>query len=1003
MLSLVLICFGNDEVYAQKRQGRKNTNVSSRIIDSEGNPVSKAFVRAGEGAILRYSDANGEFSIPSKPDGVILIEAEGFKDYVLDLKAGAVPSEIELAKEGFLEGDQDRMARLDGPSVTSLANTQAISVIDTDNLLKYPDLNLTNAFQGQAAGLIVRGNSGGLGKNSASFYVRGLHASGTAAIVIVDGMERSIDDINAEEIASVQVLKDAPAKALYGPRAANGVVLITTKRGEAYKKSIRVTAEYGISPSTRTPEFLGAYDYATLFNEARQNDGLAPYYTAGQLEGYRNSTGENDLYHPSNDWHSRFANSLRMYRKANAEFSGGNRTMQYALFVGYTGGSGIESVGQKTDLNRLNVRGNLDIRINDFITAMANVAAKMEFKKFGGLKENELYTALSTLRPNEYPLTIASEVLGIDPNKNGVPFFGGSIQNNANILDDMQYGGYSFNQSMTSQADIGLKFDFNKFVPGLTAGAFFTLDNYSSINSTMTKFHATYAIDPYINAEGVQDYRIQQVRKLNDNDNININSQTTKRTMGFNADVTYRRIFGKNEISGTIAFRYYMDKKVGKTQNCVNTNTTARFNYSYNSRFFAELILGMMGSNQFNWNNRYIFTPALSLGWIASMDPYVKIKASAGRVGYDPNSDYLLYDTTWSYPGNYALGEFGGAPLNYRTALNIYGNPDIGWIKSDEFNVGVEFKAFRNRLVAEVNYFHEMRTGGITSLSSRYSSVVGQYIMSANTTDVRNHGVDLGLNWNDIAAGGDFTYGIGLNFTYSQNKIIRTNEIEATEDYRKTVGRPTSGIFGLESEGLFGRDADLDSHAKQNYGDYTVGDIAYKDQNSDSQIDDRDKTYLGQRFPMTVWGLNINLNYKGFGLYALATAETGASMMLNNGYWWNTGADSYSVQALNRYHPVNNPGGTLPRLTTTSGTNSYQASDFWLADASFLRLKNVELSYTWNNRKLDSVLRQMKFFVRGTNLCVLSAVKDVDPETPDAGLTTYPAYMTITAGLTFSF
>lgn len=1010
VLSLAIIFAGTSPVSAQKAQkvgkGKakaKIVQVTSRIVDESGNPVKGATVTSGEGAVVRNSDATGTFTISSKDNGIILIEASGYRDFILDLKSVKAPKEITLTSEKFLAGEDDFLNLADGYRQTMLENTQAISVISPEALLKYPDLNLTSAFQGQAAGLVVRSNSGGLGNAGATFYVRGLHAQGTAAIVVVDGMERSIDDITAEEIESVQVLKDAPAKLLYGPRAANGVVLITTKRGQEHKRSINVTAEYGISPRTFNPEFLEAYDYATLYNEARVNDGLAPYYSQQQLDGYMNTKGENDLYSPDVDWYSRFAGGMQTYRKAVAEFIGGNETMKYALITGYTGGSGIESVGKRNDFNRLNIRGNLDIRVNDFITVAAGVAAKMQFKSFGGLKENELFTQISTMRPNEYPLTISEEVLGLEPDKDGVPYFGGSLKWKNNIYDDMYYGGWSNNQTLASQTDLGLKFDFDKYVKGLTAEAFINLDNYSSVNSTMKKFHATYAVEPFIGSDGTVQYRYPQVRKPNNNDNIAINSQVTKRTIGARGNIGYRNTIGAHSFSGVLQFRYYMDKAVTKDQDCVTTNTTARFNYSYDSRLFAELIMGVMGSNQFNSSHRYVFTPALSLGWVALTEPYIKVRASAGMMGYDPNTDYLLYTTTWGYPGNYNLGEFNKAPLNYRTALMTYGNPEIGWITSKEANFGAEVRAFGNRFFAEANYFQEKREGGISSLNSLYSSVSGSFVTKANYTDVRNRGVELAFGWNDVALGGDFTYSLGLNMTWTRNEVLRTSEIPGIEPYRSAIGNPTSAIFALTSEGLFGKDVALDDHARQTYGDYTVGDIAYKDMNNDNVIDAGDESFIGQNFPLTVWGFNMDLIYKGFGLYALFTAETGASVMRSNSYWWNTGSDSYSVKALDRYHPVNNPDGTLPRLTTTSGSNSYQRSDFWLSDASFLRLKNVELSYTWKNQNLNSFLRQVKGFVQGTNLFVLSAVKDFDPEMPDAGITTYPAYRTIVAGVLFTF
>lgn len=233
--------------------------------------------------------------------------------------------------------------------------------------------------------------------------------------------------------------------------------------------------------------------------------------------------------------------------------------------------------------------------------------------------------------------------------------------------------------------------------------------------------------------------------------------------------------------------------------------------------------------------------------------------------------------------------------------------------------------------------------------------------------------------------------------------VTKANELSNIEGYRKTVGKPTSAIFGLESLGLFGRDVDLENHPKQMFGSYTTGDVAYKDLNRDGVVDDKDETQIGQTFPIGVLGINLDLNYKGFGLYILGTAELGASVVLNNNYYWNTGTNSYSVKALDRWHPENNPEGTLPRLTTTSGTNSYRTSDFWVSKADWFRLKNVELSYTFDNRNSMKVFKTLKVFARGTNLLVFSPIKDLDPEVPNAGLVNYPVCRTITGGITIGF
>lgn len=985
-----------------KSRNAQMEKVTSIVQDQNGNPVRGALITSGEGAVTCLTDAEGRFSILVKSNGNILVEAVGYKDTVISLNALRVPKYIRISAEKYLAYEKDILDRLDGGEEYMRNTTAAVSIMDSEVFRKHPDINISPAFQGRAAGLVVRSGMDKYGNETASFFVRGQHAPGSAAIVVIDGMERSIDDISAEEIGSVEILKDISAKILYGPRAANGVVLINTRRGEAHKRLIRTTLEYGLSPVASVPEFLGAYDYANLYNEARLNDGLAPVYSQSQLEGYRNSEGENDLLYPDVDWYGRFTGKMKSYRKASAEFIGGNQTIRYAIVAAYSGVGGLENVGDRSDINRFNLRGNLDMRINDFITARADVAARIFQRSAGQIAGNDLYGSLSTLRPNEYPLTIAPSVLDLQENPSGVPYFGGSKDNPNNLLDDMQYGGNQSARYVMTQTNLGIDFDFGKFIKGLSAEAYLTFDNYNYVGQAMKKNHATYAVESFLNATGTPDYKTFIVRKLNENDNIAIQEDDTQRRLSARGNIRYAASLGRHELSANLSYRFYQNIGYGNLQDCVTSTATARINWSYDQKLFAELILGAAGSNQLAKRNRWLFTPAISLGYIVSEEPYVKLRASAGRMGYHPDSNYLLYNTTWIYAGDYALGETGSG-VAYRTDLSTFGNPDLKWITTSEADFGVETFFFDRRLKINADIFTELRDGGFTGMSSLYSAVIGKYIKSVNYTRIRNTGTDVSIRWADSLCSGDFSYGVGLDFTWARNVVLRDNEVPGIESYRSVIGRPSSAIFGLESEGLFGKDVDLEGHAVQTYGRYTVGDIAYKDQNGDGYVDSRDEIYLGKSFPDASWGLNIDLNYKGFGLHILGTAETGASMMLNNGYFWNNGSDSYSVLALERYHSDNNPSGTLPRLTTSSDGNSYRASSFWLEKADFFRLKNIELSYTLNSAKMNGWFKQFRFHVKATNLFVLSSIRGVDPEMPAAGLTNYPVTKTIAAGLTVTF
>ncbi len=996
MLLMLLCVFSAD---AQKKARKAPViQVTSVLVDESGAPVEDALILAGEGSIASWSAADGSFTIMSRSDAIILIEAEGYGDVTVNLKAGSMPEKITLRSERLYKNQKDLRDRMDGGKMYHRELTSAIESVDVNNLKRYSDLSLSNAMQGLSSGVVARATTGGLGYNPSNLNIRGPHA----AIVVIDGIERSMDDIMPEEIESMEILKDASAKILYGPRATNGVILITTKRGEPNKKIIRASLEYGVTPVTRNPEFLGSYDYASLYNEARRNDGLDDYYLPYQLEGYRNTTGENDLLYPEHDWYDRFTRKSGTYRKASAEFYGGNQNVSYSLVFGYTGGDGLEKVGKRSTLNRLNVRGNLDIRINDFLTVAADVAGRLETKAWSGKNGSGLYSSLSTYRPNEYPFIMDADAIGMTPKEDGTPYYGASALHTDNLLSEMEYGGDKDEKYVNSQTNFGVKFDFDKYVKGLFADAYITFDNYNYVNRGISRNYETYGINSYLDEYGIEQMVVTQYRKLNQSDDIKVSSETTTRKIGWRANVGYKTSFGRNNLAVNGSFRYYKDEVEGANQDCVTSNATLRLNYDYNSRFLAEAVIGLAGSNQFAKNNRYLLTGSIGLGYIFSEEPFVKARLSAGRLGHNPNANYLLYRTSWLNGATYALGNNNNTSVHI-TNLGRWGNPYIDWIVQNEANIGVEGLFFGRRLSLAVDGFVYSRENQITSLSTNYSDLVGNYLRSVNYGSTLNWGAELAANWNGKAAGGDFRYTVGVNFLYSQNMVTKANELSNIEGYRKTVGKPTSAIFGLESLGLFGRDVDLENHPKQMFGSYTTGDVAYKDLNRDGVVDDKDETQIGQTFPIGVLGINLDLNYKGFGLYILGTAELGASVVLNNNYYWNTGTNSYSVKALDRWHPENNPEGTLPRLTTTSGTNSYRTSDFWVSKADWFRLKNVELSYTFDNRNSMKVFKTLKVFARGTNLLVFSPIKDLDPEVPNAGLVNYPVCRTITGGITIGF
>ncbi len=1015
-LAAFMLLFGDmTDAAAQSKKSKKVSviEVKACVTDTDGNPLSNVTVLSGEGSITNYTDNNGNFTIKTKANGKLLVEAMGYKDQVINLTTGPCPAVIELEAEGLYNSERDAHERGDGGADTYQSGlTSAIGRINVEHLKAMPDMRLSNTLQGQAAGLIAIANIGGLGYNESELYIRGQHSNASnQAIVIIDGIERPIDDIIPEEIESIEVLKDAPAKILYGPRATNGVVLVRTKRGEAHKRIIRVGLEYGVQATTRQPKFLDSYNYAKLYNEACENDGMLPLYSDKDLEGYRNSTGVNDLLYPNVDYYKTFVGDQSTYRKATLELNGGNDNVTYAVTVGYTGGSGLEAVGDRQDLNRVNARGNLNIRVNSFLSVIADVAARIQKKDWGAVDGATMFGAISTLRPNEYPFMINPEDIN---GKDGIavddsnPIFGASSRKTNNLYAQMAYGGNSSERYVNSQTNIGLDFNLNEFVEGLSAEAYMTFDNYSYLRQSLTNKYQTFSIDRYLDDNNEEVIRFTQRQQLNLPKKQTIGDNDTYRNFGWRANVSYVKSFGDHDFAANVAYRYFKEEMTGNSQDIKNDNFTLRLNYDYNNRYFLEGTLSAMGSNRFEKGNRYFMGYSIGAAWVLSNEDFLsgsdnvnflKLKASYGRLGYDGNTGYFLWRTNWAKGDTFEFKPSTGATT---TTFTRWGNPGLNWEHSNEFNVGIEGLFFKNRLSAEVNYFREMRKDIIALNTSKHSAVGGDFILPENLGEVLNQGVDAYVAWNG-KSGKDFTYNVGLNVTYTKNELRKWNELGNIEEYRKSVGKPTSTLFGLQSQGLFGKDVALDGHVHQAFGNYQVGDIAYADMNDDNIVDDNDKASLGQSFPTTTLGIDITLNYKGIGLYILGTATTGVTKLCNNAYYWNNGLDGYSTLALDRYHPVNNPTGTQPRLTTTDGANNFRNSTFWAEDASFFRLKNVELSYTLTNKSGKGLGKNYKFFVRGTNLFVLSAVKDLDPEMLNGGVTNYPAYRTVTGGVSITF
>lgn len=1015
LLSWIVVFTGTAQNKNERKvkQSKKNSiEVKSVVVNSEGQPIINVQIIAGEGAVILFTNAKGEFNTKVASNGTIMVEAFGYKDKVYRLAESIVPRKIVLEKEALFASKESMIGLADGSEITQRNLVGAVSLISGKSLTTYPDLVVSNALQGKAAGLIVRNNVSGLGNNVPSFYIRGLHGNtANEALVIIDGIERPLEDLLPEEIEKIELFKDATTQVLYGSRAANGVLWVTTRRGENNRSFLKVTAEAGVSSMTRLPKYLNSADYAELFNEARANDGLAPFFNQTQLDGYKNSTGVNDLLYPNADYYKEFLNSQSNYKKAVIELNGGNNNVKYAVVAGFTNANGYEKAAESTSLNRFNLRANLDVDVTDYLSLVAGVSGRMEIRNWGAKDGGQTFSALSTLRPNEYPFTISPENLGIPADSSGIPFFGASQNQIANMYADMMYGGNTAERYSNNQTNLGLNFKLDKLTKGLKAGAFITFDNYDYYKEAQIPVNATYSINTYNTVAGVLDTLFTQMQKYApQTQKLRINAET-RRSLGIRGNIGYENQFGKNSINSMLAYNYTKYETQGVGQDVINANYTAHLNYSYDNRYIVELDAAYMGSNRFAPGNKFFLSPAVGASWIISNEEFLKnsesinflkIKTSYGVLGYDRNTDFLLYQRAWQdQGGTVAFGEQNNGDKPNITSFVRAASPDLKWEQAAQFNIGIEGLFLHHRLGTELNYFNEKRTNIIGFNGASYGDYLGDYVYNTNMGSVDNQGIEGSITWTDYI--GDLKYSVSGNFVCSKNKLLSWNSvINPDENYRSNIGKPTDAMFGLQAEGLFGKDVPLAGHAVQTFGPYQDGDIAYKDLNNDGVIDARDVTMLGNSFPRTTFGIDINLQYKGWGLIAYGYAETGISKWTNNSYYWNYGENKYSILALDRYNSISNPMGNYPRLTTIS-ENNFQNSSFWLINTDFFRLKNIELSYTFTNRSVSAVAKQIKIFARGANLFVISTVKDLDPEMLDAGVTNYPVSTNITGGVTFTF
>ena len=825
-------------------------------------------------------------------------------------------------------------------------------------------------------------------------------------LVLIDGVPRDANNIDPTEIDQISFLKGASAVVLYGSRAAKGVVLITSKRGKVNENKIEVRANNGLYVSKSYPKYLGSSEYMSLYNEARTNDGLTALYTPEDIYNY--GSGINKYRYPNVDFYSNdYLKKSYSRSEAVAEISGGNQRARYYTNIGYYSQDDLFKFGQakSNNTNRLNVRGNVDFQMNDFIKAYVN--ANATFYNTRTAKGN-YFSSASTLRPNRVtPLLPLSFLEKNDPTNwtyvnnslnviDGQYMLGGTQSDLTNVFADTYAAGYNKWTSRQFQFDTGFDVDLKGVLKGLSFKSMFAVDYATSYTQSYDNTYAVYA-PTWANYNGVD--VINTLTKYNNDQksgNQNVNNSADRQTVAFSTQFDYvTSIGGVHNISASLIAAGFQLTQTDYHKPS-NANLGLSLNYNYMSKYFAEFGAAIPQSAKLAAGKRNAISPSLSLGWKLSKESFLAdskvvddlmISASGTILNSDLDiANYYLYSGRYNQTVDWA-GWYDGT--SERTVISQRAaSPDLTYIKRKEFSVNAKASLFKKLITVDASYFVNRVQGLVTQPTTLYPNYFAQgnsnFMPYVNFNNNDRNGFDASVNINKKVGKVDFS--LGLNVTYYDTKASKRDELYQYS-YQNRTGKPIDAIWGLKSLGYY-TDADIaaingtPANPRPLFsGIVKAGDLKYADINADGYVDEKDQVNLGRdgRYGNPfVGGANLTVKYSGFTLFALATASSGAYALKNSTYFWVFGEGKYSEVVRGRWTPATAATATFPRLTTQSGSNNFQSSDYWLYKTDRIDIAKVQLTYDFPSKVLkDFLVHDISVYVSGSNLLTIAKERKI--------------------------
>ena len=1010
---------------------QKDITVSGTVRDEKGETLVGVNVvvknQPGFGVV---TDLDGKYVIKTQSNEVLIFSFVGYdKQEVAVSGREKIDIVMKVTSEALEE------VTVVGAGVQRKASVVgAITTVDVKTM-KMPTANLSNALAGNVAGIIAMQQSGEPGENGSTFWIRGKSTFGAndGALVLVDGIERDFNEINAEDIESFSVLKDASATAIYGQRGANGVLLITTKKGQEGKVKINFKAEYGNQRPTRMPEYVDAVNYSQLANEARLTRNMEPLYSNEELDIIRYGL-DPDLY-PNVDWQDEVLKNTTNNYRAMLSISGGGPTARYYLSGAYYNEDGMYKTDNlnryKTNANykRYNFRSNVDVNITKTTILELGVGGWIVDQNKPGSSSDDIWGSLSRLTALTVPIKYSTGQWAT---------YGTGNTMNPYVL--LTQTGYKTKWENKVETNLGLRQDLNFITEGLKFYGRFSYDAYNYHEISRLRQPELYKAEP--NRDNHGDLVLRRVAEATSMEQSTV-SNGNRRYYG-EINLSYDRLFGEKHRVGALFFFYAQSKSdafnsENSTENVFkavpyrNAAFSGRATYAYDERYFAEFNFGYTGSENFEKNKRFGFFPAVAFGWMVSNEKFVKdhvgwlnqlkLRYSFGEVGNDKMSDdkRFPYITTLQNDGNYHFGNLG---VTNKGGIRIatLGTSGLTWEVARKHNFGIDLTV-ADDFTFVIDIFRDkrekifMKRGNIP-YTAGYDVADTNIQPWANVGKMLNKGVDGTLKYSHQF--GDFFLTVRGNLTYSKTEVLDYDEAANALYYQMTKGYRLGQRRGLVAIGFFKDQADIDHSPRQDFGETLMpGDIKYKDVNGDGIIDTKDKVPIGYtETPGLTYGFGLNLQWKGFDLGVLLQGSGNNSFFINgsgvypfvDGDYGNilkqvaNESDRWISRDISGSASTERQNAVFPRLSYDGNANNYQESTFWLRNARYLRLKNVEFGYTLPNKLTRKwLMENVRFYFIGNNLAIWDKFKWWDPELNSSDGAKYPLQKNLTVGVTVNF